>query len=448
MECGRNFLSPSETHEYQAMIHWLFQRSRGLGVHFGLDRMKAVLTDYLKSPHLTYPTIHIAGTNGKGSVSTKIAKALELKGYKVGLYTSPHIQSVCERIRINGTPISPSRFLQIYRKLRRDIPIEQLELTFFEIVTLLAFQAFFEERVDIAVIETGLGGRLDATNVVKPLLSVITSIGLDHTEQLGATIEAITQEKAGIIKPYTPLVIGPTVPKSQLVELCAQKMAPIYSISKSCINFDQENNAVVRQALSLLPDSFRPNESCIETACLYRPPCRFEEVPYDVVTKSHFAKTHTEFFPFPRIFLDVAHNPNGIERLCEMLEEAVPGKRAVIVFSASREKKVQEMVRLLSKKASYVIFPSVRHVPRLSSPEELYTQSLELGISKEKLIREESIDSALLCGISLAKQLSEPVLITGSFFLMADIRRLLGYEEFTDPIFSNEASLSSGSKSI
>ncbi|MBI3259291.1 MAG: bifunctional folylpolyglutamate synthase/dihydrofolate synthase, partial [Ignavibacteriae bacterium] len=175
------------------------------GIKPGLERTLSLL-ELLENPHTKFPSIHVAGTNGKGSTSSMLAAILTAAGYKTGLYTSPHIREFNERIRINGVPISDVDIARFAVPLLDES--EKASTTFFEITTVMAFAYFAEQKVDIAIIETGLGGRLDSTNVILPEVSIITSIDLDHTQYLGLTLESITGEKAAIIKPETPVVIA------------------------------------------------------------------------------------------------------------------------------------------------------------------------------------------------------------------------------------------------
>ncbi len=196
---------------YEETLHYLFtstpvfQRNGASAYKPGLGTSKA-LDDYLGNPHRAYPTIHVAGTNGKGSTSHLLAASLQEAGYRVGLYTSPHLVDFRERIRVNGEMIPEAyviAFVERYRTL-----FEPLHPSFFELTSTMAFAYFRDKQVDYAVIEVGLGGRLDSTNIITPILSVITNISIDHTQFLGNTLEAIAGEKAGIIKPHVPVVIG------------------------------------------------------------------------------------------------------------------------------------------------------------------------------------------------------------------------------------------------
>lgn len=198
---------------YRDTIDWLFDL-QFVGIKMGLDNIRS-LASYWGEPQSNFPVIHVAGTNGKGSTASFIAAALRVAGYRTGLYTSPHLVDFSERIRVDGVPIPAGRVVEYTLALRGEI--ERLNATFFEATTLMALRHFADEWVDVAVVETGLGGRLDATNVVEPVLTVITSISHDHMEFLGDTLEAIAREKAGIMKPGVPCVTVPQKPEVMAV---------------------------------------------------------------------------------------------------------------------------------------------------------------------------------------------------------------------------------------
>lgn len=205
---------------YAETVQYLFH-SAPVFEHVGASAYKEGLSNTLAldrhfgHPHQAFKTIHIAGTNGKGSCSHTIAAILQAAGYKVGLYTSPHLVDFRERIRVNGQPISEQRVVDFLAKERSFF--EPLHPSFFELTTALAFLYFKEQHVDVAVVEVGLGGRLDCTNIISPELSIITNISFDHTQFLGNTLAKIAGEKAGIIKPQTPVVIGEDVPETRPV---------------------------------------------------------------------------------------------------------------------------------------------------------------------------------------------------------------------------------------
>jgi dihydrofolate synthase/folylpolyglutamate synthase len=323
-------------------------------------------------PESAYKTIHIAGTNGKGSVSTKIAAALQAEGYKVGLYTSPHITSFTERIRINGTPIAEEALLKW-------LPDNE-EGSFFEITTLLAFRYFEAEKVDYAVIETGLGGRLDATNIIRPLLAIITSISLDHTDLLGETLEAIAAEKGGILKPGVPAIVGPTANYYENVQVVEGQFS----------SFDAENSAIAEAALKILGVS----DAALQKGLLAMPPCRMESIGN-------------------RVILDVAHNQAGFEKLAQ----AFCGQKVNICLALSKNKDIQTCLKLLKPIAKNIIATSSSNIRTLSA-EALKDELVRAGYSEGSLHLCPSPSEAVKLGLSLEGKL----LITGSFFIMAEAR--------------------------
>ena len=216
----------SEAIEYLFTSAPLFQNIGAGAYKEGLSNTEA-LDAHFGHPHRKYMTIHVAGTNGKGSVSHTIAAILQCAGYRVGLYTSPHLVDFRERIRVNGEMISKERVIKFVEEERSFF--EPLHPSFFELTTALAFKYFEEAGVDIAVIETGLGGRLDCTNIISPILSVITNISFDHVQFLGDTLSAIAEEKAGIIKPSIPVVIGETGGNNDIKTVFAEKASKTHS---------------------------------------------------------------------------------------------------------------------------------------------------------------------------------------------------------------------------
>lgn len=219
-------MSYKETCDYLFSQMPMFEQQGASGYKPGLGNTE-VLDEHFGHPHQQYRTIHVAGTNGKGSTAHTLSAILQMCGYRVGLYTSPHLKDFCERIRINGQPIAENYVVDFVEQERQFF--EPLHPSFFEVTTALAFKYFSDMAVDIAIIEVGLGGRLDCTNIITPLLSVITNIGLDHTQQLGTSLEQIAMEKAGIIKKGVPVVIGETTTETRMVfEAVAQELqAPI-----------------------------------------------------------------------------------------------------------------------------------------------------------------------------------------------------------------------------
>jgi dihydrofolate synthase/folylpolyglutamate synthase len=221
---------------YQETIAYLFSRlpmySRIGMAAFKKDLTNTiVLCDFLGNPHKKFKSIHVAGTNGKGSVSHMLAAILQTAGYKTGLYTSPHLKDFRERIRVNGSMINEEFVIEFTEKINPQI--EKINPSFFEITVAMAFEYFAKQEVDITVVEVGLGGRLDSTNIITPELSVITNIGRDHMNILGDTLKKIAFEKGGIIKPGIPAVIGEVIPETKPVfeKIASEKKAPLYYAS-------------------------------------------------------------------------------------------------------------------------------------------------------------------------------------------------------------------------
>ena len=321
--------------------------------------------------HQHFRSIHVAGTNGKGSVCHKIAAALEAEGYKVGLYTSPHISSFCERIRVNGEMISIEAVESLLPPIMRCG-----EGTFFEYTTALAFAYFEKEKVDYAVIEVGLGGRYDATNVITPVLSVITSIDYDHTQLLGNTLEEIAFEKGGIIKPGVPFVLGPNVPLEGALRAAPERSG----------FYDVENSSIAKLSLETLGVS---KEATLE-GIKVRPPCRFEILA-------------------ERYVLDVAHNPDGIKKLVSAARVHFPVAKFRFIVGFSRDKDAAQSLKILAEAGSVVCVGG--SYERLFSAEEL--SALCPGVA-----------SAPSIGKALEKvRTDEVAIVCGSFYIMDDARR-------------------------
>ena len=277
-------------------------------------------------PHRQFKSIHIAGTNGKGSVATKIAAVLQALGYKVGLYTSPHIASYRERIRINGEMIPIPAADQIIAE------VFDPALSFFDVLTAAAFLYFAREKVDYAVIEAGLGGRLDATNVIDPILAIITSIGFEHTAILGDTLQQIAREKGGIAKPNVPLLVGPTAAPffPHAIQVAPE---PFYEL---------ENRSLAKRALAELG-------IYAEEGLEVRPPCRFQHVD--------------------NLILDVAHNPPAFSRLIEALHYHYPGKRFPFFLAFSKDKDWKQCVEIIKPHAAEITFLKTDNPRLIAFPE-------------------------------------------------------------------------------
>ena len=422
---------------------------------FDLAEMR-ILTAALGSPELKFPSILIAGTNGKGSTAAMLANILRVAGYRVGLYTSPHLTRVNERVQINGATISDDDFARLYFRVdetgSRLLSEGRLPQgpSFFESVTAVAFLYFAEQAVDIAVLEVGMGGRLDATNIVEPLLSVITDISLDHTEWLGETIDAIAREKAGILRPNGILVTLPQhpaanqalgevavdlnvrgvsavefmPPRRSLEEEAAEFYAEPYSVTvagtlvelrPALAGTHQHRNAALAVAAA--------NELCNSHSYNITPP----QIAEGISTARWPGRL--ELFPRtdarPAVLLDVAHNPAGAWTLRSALSTwpglatNLPTQRTLL-FGCLREKAVEEMAQILFPVFDRVILTPVNS-PRTASVEELQAVARTLGVEAETA-------SSAAAGMELAQAETAPnglIVCAGSIYLVGALRESL-----------------------
>lgn len=379
--------------DYKRILKQLLEIPRSKEKSCSLENVQS-LYNALSCPANTYPTIHVAGTNGKGSVSMKIAKALEYSGYRVGLYTSPHINSPRERICINSEFISEEEMARGVEKLFQVCQNLELNLSFFEYMTFLAFEFFCEKHVDIAVIETGLGGRLDATNVLCPILTVITSIGKEHMQLLGENLEDIAFEKAGILKPRVPVVLGPRARFQSIYNHACTLNCPVYYVNKVFHFFDEENSEIAKRALEQLKDDLMLTQKAMDQALILRPSCRFE-ICGDVI-------------------FDVAHNPEAIFYLLQALHYFFPQRRLRFVVGFSKDKDYESCLELIAPVAVHVHL--VQGNDRLASIQEL---SFVLKDAPSFFYTcHQSIEEGVKAAFSFASQAEELTVICGSFYIM------------------------------
>ncbi|MDP2161660.1 MAG: folylpolyglutamate synthase/dihydrofolate synthase family protein [Flavobacterium sp.] len=309
------------------------------------------LARYLNNPEKSIKCIHVAGTNGKGSTSSMLASILKESGYKVGLYTSPHLKDFRERIKINGVEITEEYVVDFITKNKSFF--ENKQLSFFEMTVGLAFSYFKEIKVDIAIIEVGMGGRLDSTNIITPLVSVITSIGLDHTQFLGNTLTSIATEKAGIIKEKTPVVIGSFSNETKIVfdKIAEEKNAPIYYatdlISKTYQSdlkgyYQESNQKTVLQTLKVLKNTseFKISESNIKKGLL------------NVVKNTGLKGRWQQIESNPKTICDTAHNKQGLEIVMKQIQDE-KFDTLHFVLGFVNDKNLDEILLLFPKRAKY-----------------------------------------------------------------------------------------------
>jgi len=341
---------------YQETINWMFNQLPMYQLQ-GASAYKKDLTNvhllvnHLDNPQQNLKCIHVAGTNGKGSTSHMLASILQEAGYKIGLYTSPHLKDYRERIKINGIEISEKFVCDFINKNKAFF--EANDMSFFEMTVGLAFEYFAKEKVDIAIIEVGMGGRLDATNIITPLISVITNIALDHTQFLGNTLEAIAFEKAGIIKPGIPVVIGEYTPETKPVFLAKAKEnnSEIYFASKLISenypsdligDYQIHNKKTVVQTISILNSqgTFKVSETNIKSGLL------------NVIKNTGLEGRWQQLGEFPKIICDTAHNKNGLEIVMKQIQKE-KFDTLHIVLGVVNDKDLDEILPLFPKSAIY-----------------------------------------------------------------------------------------------
>ncbi len=341
---------------YQETINWLFNQLPMYQLQGALAYKKDLtnthlLIDHLDNPQEKIKCIHVAGTNGKGSTSHMLAYILQEAGYKVGLYTSPHLKDFRERIKINGIEISKAFVTDFTNKHKAFF--EANDMSFFEMTVGLAFDYFAKEKVDIAIIEVGMGGRLDATNIITPLVSVITNIGLDHTQFLGNTLESVAFEKAGIIKPSIPVVIGEYTPETKPVFLAKAKEcnSEIYFASELISetypsdligDYQLYNKKTAIQTIAVLNEQkeFEISAENIKSGLL------------QVVKNTGLQGRWQQLGEFPKVICDTAHNKNGLEIVMGQIQKET-FEKLHIVLGMVNDKDLDEVLPLFPADAIY-----------------------------------------------------------------------------------------------
>ena len=429
---------------YQQAVDYMY-RLQWYGQKLGLQNISSFLKT-LNDPHKEFHTLHVAGTNGKGSTAAMVAAILQAQGYRVGLYTSPHLISFTERIRINGKSISTDSVTELTQGLLSCVPSNQ-KITFFEFTTAMAFLYFFKMKVDLAVVEVGLGGRLDATNVIHPLGSIITNISYDHEEHLGKSLSAIAFEKAGIVKPGVPTVtaaVGRDVIDT-LSKECEARGSSLYQIGKD-FSIEEETPSSFTYSgrrfrwsdlsLNLLGRHQLRNAACALAALEV-----LSEMGIDVSEESVREGLRTlqwegrleiiEIPSGPRIYLDGAHNPAGSRVLREFLIEDrtnADGK-LILVMGIMKEKNIAAMFRELLPLAHTVILTRADY-HRAASLNELEAAAQPFAIHTSSCDRiSEAIDRAQ----SIAGP-NDCICVTGSLFTVGEARAILRNLEAPSPL--------------
>lgn len=409
---------------------------------YSLRHVKYLLR-LLDNPHLSVPTIHIAGTKGKGSVAAMIARVLALSGYRTGLYTSPHLYTLRERIRVNGDLISEAEFASLVARLKPHI--EEVNrspgyfcLSFFEVLTAVAFVYFTEKKVDFQVLEVGLGGRLDATNVANPQVVVITPISRDHTEILGEGLEEIAREKAGIIKPRCPVVSSPQAEEVSRVvsDVCRRKEAELVQVGRDVVwhsvaadlnrqSFVVEGRkGVYRLTIPLLGD-FQVENAATAVAALEVLGDRGVSLSVEALAAGLAEVSWPGRFQIlshkPVVLADGAHNVASMRRLVGNITAYFGYKQLFIVFGTSVDKDIAGLAEELASLSPRVIVTRSSH-PRAAPAEDAVAAFARNGVTPQVA---QSVPEALALALSLAGE-DDLVLVTGSLFMAAEALGAVG----------------------
>jgi dihydrofolate synthase/folylpolyglutamate synthase len=384
----------------------------------GLDRIEALMRE-LGSPHRAFASVHVAGTNGKGSTCAMIDAGLRAQGVRTGLFTSPHLSEPTERIRIDGEPVAEDLFAQAFETVHRAAGrVLDMHPTYFETVTAMAFEIFREHRVDMAVVEVGLGGRLDATNIILPRVAVITPIDFDHEQFLGNSIEGIAREKAGILKPGVAAVIARQRAEAEPV-LAAAAPHAIWTRDRQCRQ--TEINARGSRFLLDGRELVCPlaGEHQVENALTAALALEFLRIAPDGIRNTHWPGRLEHVRDKPETILDGAHNPAGARALAAYIRRFYADRKITLIYGSMRDKAVEQIASILFPLANELILTAPAG-ERAMPPEELHRATIAS--------RGSTAPCHLAPGIREALQLAAGagvVFVAGSLFLVGEARSLL-----------------------
>jgi len=397
---------------------------------FNLDRMRALMAE-LGNPQEQYPIIHVAGTKGKGSVSALAASALTAAGYKTGLYTSPHLQDYVERIQVDQQPMSHAEMAGLVEEIKPAVARVPY-LTTFEITTALGFLYFARQNCDAAVIEVGLGGRLDATNIVTPRVSVITSLSLDHTLVLGDTLAKIAGEKAGIIKPGVPVVSSSQKDEAlEVLDRIADERGCDLTLVGRDIEFKALSHSMEGQTLQLSTSNLQPlkltipllGEHQVENAAVAYAALKASglDVSDEAIQKGFESAKWRSRFEIarrePPVIFESAHNQDSFARMVQTLETYFPGRQVYLVLGASEDKNLAGMFAEMNTKIKKLIITRADH-PRALEPEKIRQAAEQAGVESEAV---EPVEAAFRRALELSKKDGSIVLSAGSMFVTAEV---------------------------
>lgn len=430
----------TETLDYLFSSMPSFQHVGGDAYKPGLERI-AEFCRTIGNPQRNYFVIHIAGTNGKGSVSNMLAAVLQQAGYHTGLFTSPHLTDFRERIRVNGEMIPKQKVVNFVDRYKADM--ERLQLSFFEMTTAMAFDYFAQSDVEVAVIETGLGGRLDATNVVQPLVSVITNIGLEHTEYLGNSLPKIAREKGGIIKKCTPVIVGEKNSNYNLVleEIAQDLRSEItyadeafvlgecgFEAGKQVVTMTRQRDGYPYQLrLDLLGEYQRKNLVTVATVLdilhestpLSISRRAFVEGVRDVTTLTSFAGRWQVLNEKPMVVCDTAHNAHGIAEVAEQLKARTNSGRLICVLGFCEDKEFKTMLQLMPQDAHYIFTQA--SIRRAATPEKIAEVATSLSLDFE--LAPTVAEAVAVAESQLAEE--DMLYIGGSTFVVAEALEMI-----------------------
>ena len=433
-----------DSREYESSVHYLYSLQK-YGIKLGLKNTFQIM-NILGEPHRSFHSVHIAGTNGKGSTAAALSSILIEHGLRIGMFTSPHLVSFTERISINNRRILESEVIELTSRIRNTIGDSDIKPTFFEIVTAMAFCYFAERNVDWAVIETGMGGRLDATNVLHPAVSIITNISHDHCEFLGSTLSDIAFEKAGIIKQNVPVITASRQPEviRELEKSAASQIAELHiygrdfqgtlvNMTDRQITFDYHGYEHFEGLTAPLTGEYQLFNMCTTVrACelLRRQGLSVSDLSIRNGLRNIRIEGRLEWLSHePPLLIDSAHNPEAAASLAESVTKLFSGKYIILVVGIMGDKNMQGILRPLIEVASHVIVTKAKY-ERAASPEAL-EKALATIMESERDIRPPSVrlTKSVREALDLAKSMcvkDHIILVTGSFYTTGEVKELLG----------------------
>lgn len=425
---------------YADTIEYLYGLQKH-GIKFGLDNIRRLMS-VLGEPHKSFSSVHVAGTNGKGSTSAMIESLLRTKVGRTGLFTSPHLVSFTERIRVNGQEISEDAVIKLADEVRKVVSgIEDFSPTFFEIVTAIAFLHFMRMKVEWAVVEVGMGGRLDATNIILPEVSVITSIGLDHSEFLGDALEDIAREKAGIIKRGVPLVTAAQAPEVMGIirQRCDEAGAPLFRYNSEfsaapasgdaeAVSLHYQGSNEFRDIRLSLAGEHQVSNAALAIKVIEILSEKYPEMACDIrkgLSKVTWPGRLEMIKEKPPVLIDGAHNPPAAKALAEHLRKLLDVKyrRIIMVIGVMADKDIGGILQPLLPLAAEILFAAPAY-GRAASAGKLVDAAKAMGYASKSA-------GSVVVALQSAADLSVPgdlIVITGSFYTIGEAKEALGHK--------------------